>query len=78
MGDNLTDDRQAVYGLEQSAQVDRNSIQLALNIYSAVMRNSFNEHVAFDAAVRTYRADHPDLPEDEARRAVASFICRKD
>jgi len=32
---------------------------------------------AFDVAVRTYGERKPDVPEEEARRAVANLICRR-
>ena len=58
--------------------IEQNCIQLVLNTYAAVIRTSFSESRAFDAAVRIYRRQHPELPEQPARLAVANIICRKE
>ncbi len=51
--------------------------RLVLAVYTAVMASSRSERGAFDAAVETYRTEKSDLPEEEARRAVAQIICHK-
>jgi hypothetical protein len=51
--------------------------RLVLAVYSAVMASSRRQRGAFDAAVETYRAENPDVPEEGARRAVARIICMK-
>ena len=51
--------------------------RLVLAVYTAVMASSRNEQGAFNAAVQTYRGENSDLPEEDARRAVAQIICRK-
>jgi hypothetical protein len=51
--------------------------RLVLAVYTAVMASSRNERGAFDAAVETYRTEKSDMPEEDARRAVAQIICRK-
>jgi hypothetical protein len=51
--------------------------RLVLAVYTAVMASSRNEQGAFNAAVQTYRSENSDLPEEDARRAVAQIICRK-
>jgi hypothetical protein len=48
-----------------------------LELYAATLARSLNERNAFNAAVHLYREQSPDLPEDDARRAVANIICRK-
>jgi hypothetical protein len=48
-----------------------------LEIYAATLARSLNERSAFEAAVRLYRSDDPDLSEDDARKAIANIICRK-
>lgn len=53
------------------------SVRLVLAVYTAVMASSRNDRAAFTAAVETYRNERSDLPEEEARRAVADIICRK-
>ena len=52
-------------------------VGLVLESYKAVMARSRNECEAFETAVRIYRAQSSDLPETEARRAVADIICGK-
>jgi hypothetical protein len=51
--------------------------RLVLAVYTAVMASSRNERNAFIAAVETYRNEKSDLPEEDARRAVAEIICHK-
>ena len=52
--------------------------QVVLNTYTAALRTSFlSEQDAFDAAVSTYLARHPDASVQTARRAVARIICNK-
>jgi hypothetical protein len=51
--------------------------RLVLAVYTAVMASSRNEQSAYNAAVQTYRSENSDLPEENARRAVAQIICRK-
>lgn len=53
------------------------SVRLVLAVYTAVMASSRSERAAFTAAVETYRNERSDLPEEDARRAVAEIICRK-
>jgi hypothetical protein len=60
-----------------AANQQEHSARLVLVVYTAVMASSRNERAAFDAAVQTYRGEYADLPEEEARRAVAAIICRK-
>ena len=50
-------------------------VGLVLESYKAVMVRSRNEREAFETAVRIYRAQSSDLPEKEARRAVADIVC---
>lgn len=52
-------------------------VRLVLAVYTAVMASSRSERNAFDAAVQTYSTENPDLPPDDARRAVARIICWK-
>jgi hypothetical protein len=52
-------------------------VGLVLESYKAVMARSRNEREAFETAVRIYRAQSSDLPEEEARRAVANILCGK-
>jgi hypothetical protein len=68
--------------IDEPAQIDADDNEahcsrLVLAVYTAVMASSRNERGAFDAAVETYRNEKSDLPEEEARRAVAEIICRK-
>jgi len=51
--------------------------RLVLDTYAAAITGVRNERDAFDAAVRIYRSNHPNLDAPEARRAVAGIICRK-
>ncbi len=51
--------------------------RLVLAVYTAVMASSRNERNAFIAAVETYRNEKSDLPEEDARRAVAEILCHK-
>jgi len=52
--------------------------RLVLSTYTAAITGLRNEREAFDAAVRVYRSNYPNLDEPEARRAVATIICRKE
>jgi hypothetical protein len=52
-------------------------IGLVLEAYKAVMARSRNERDAFETAVHVYRTQSSDLPEKDARRAVADIICGK-
>ena len=52
-------------------------VGLVLESYKAVMARSRNEREAFETAVQVYRAQGSDLPETDARRAVANIICGK-
>ena len=54
---------------------DLATVGRVLESYKAVMGRSRNEREAFETAVRIYRAQSSDLPEKEARRAVADIIC---
>jgi len=61
-----------------------NSAQLVFNAFSAALRhrrvgqNPFDaDQNAFDVAVRTYSERNPEVPEEQARGAVASIICGK-
>ena len=54
-----------------------NCVGLVLDVYTAIVASSRSERSAFDAAVETYRTHNPDLPEKDARLAVARIICWK-
>ncbi len=56
---------------------DEHCARLVLAVYTAVIASSRNESGAFNAAVQTYRSENSDLPEEDARRAVAQIICHK-
>ena len=60
-----------------ATEQEEHCARLVLAVYTAVMASSRNEQGAFNAAVQTYRSENSDLPEDDARRAVAQIICRK-
>ncbi len=60
-----------------STDEDEHCVRLVLAVYTAVMASSRNESGAFNAAVQTYRSENSDLPEEDARRAVAQIICHK-
>ena len=61
-----------------SAVDDGRCTRLVLDTYTAAITGVRNERDAFDAAVRIYRSNHPNLDEPDARRAVAGIICRKE
>jgi hypothetical protein len=65
-----------------STSADKNCARLVFNVFSAglgrrgVDQNLFEaDQTAFDVAVRTYSKRNPDVPENDARRAVANIIC---
>ena len=67
-----------------SAEADKKCARAVFNAFRAILRhrdldqNPLDTYQnAFDVAVRTYCERKPDVPEEEARRAVANLICRR-
>ena len=56
---------------------EESRIARVLELYAATLARSLNERNAFEAAVRLYGNEDPDLPEADVRKAVANIICRK-
>ena len=46
--------------------------------YTAAIRRAHNERSAYEAAVRSYLLYHPDVPQQEARLAVARIIATRE
>jgi hypothetical protein len=53
----------------------RNCAAQVLTAYTIAMATHRNERRAFEAAIRAWRERHPEAPEGEAARGVASIIC---
>ena len=67
----MSDSALAPRALVQEAAI----VGLVLETYKANMARSRNEREAFATAVRIYQAHNSNVPETEARRAVADIIC---
>ena len=67
----MSDSALALRALVQESAI----VVLVLDTYKAVVDRSRNEREAFATAVRIYQAHNSDVPETEARRAVAGIIC---
>ena len=72
------------FGQVTSAEANKNCARLVSNTFSAAIRHRrvdqspFDaDQNAFDVAVRTYSERNPEVPEEQARGAVASIICGK-
>ena len=50
---------------------------MVLAVYTAVMARARSGRDAFNAAMQTYRGEKPEVPEADARAAVAHIICEK-
>src|SRR5436309_481870 len=72
-GDAMSDSALARRALVEDLAI----VGLVLESYKAGMARSPNEREAFETAVNVYLAQSADLPEKEARRAVADIICGK-
>lgn len=60
-------------------RVDDNVRRAVIAAYTGALKSSeAMRRSAFDAALRVFRARHPDIPEGLARRQVALIICFAD
>jgi hypothetical protein len=58
-------------------EYEGNLTQTVITAYTMAMILSRNERMAFDSAVRAWRARNPNASSEDGATAVASIICHK-